>query len=109
VHIEHPRGITTTVTESDCSIPVFGRVHNAKPGWHVRIEVLTNEWYVQDKWYDDGLAPIINGMWSMPEIILGGQGQYDNHSIRATLVDEFGTPQASDEVDGIIRSNSCTP
>jgi hypothetical protein len=109
VRIEHPQGITTTITESDCSIPLFGRVYNAGAGWHVRVEVLTNQWYVQDRWYDDGLAPIINGMWSMPEIILGGQGQYGNHSIRATLVDESGTPVAIDEVNGIIRSNSCTP
>jgi exo-beta-1,3-glucanase (GH17 family) len=109
VHIEHPQGLTTTATKTDCTIPIFGRVYNAKVGWHVKVEVLTNQWYVQDKWYDDGLAPVINGMWSMPEIVLAGQGQYNNHSIRATLVDEFGVPVASDEVGGIIRSNSCTP
>jgi exo-beta-1,3-glucanase (GH17 family) len=109
VHIEHPQGITTTVTEPDCSIPIFGRVYNAGAGWHVKVEVLTNQWYIQDKWYDNGLAPIIQGMWSMPEITLGGQGQYNNHSIRATLVDETGAAQASDEVSSIIRSNACTP
>jgi hypothetical protein len=109
VHIEYPRGITTTATKSDCSIPIFGRVYNAKAGWHVKVEVLTDQWYLQDKWYDNGLAPITNGMWSMPEIVLGGQGQYNNHSIRATLVDEFGMPMANDEVSGINRSNSCVP
>jgi exo-beta-1,3-glucanase (GH17 family) len=109
VHIEHPQGITTTATDTDCSIPLLGRASNAKAGWHIKVEVLTNQWYVQDKWYDDGLAPIINGMWSMPEVILAGQGQYNNHSIRATLVDELGAPLTSDEVGGIVRSNSCIP
>lgn len=109
VYIEHPQGITTTVTESDCSIPVFGRVYHAEPGWKVMVEVFTNKWYVQDKWYENGLAPIIDGMWSMPEIVLGGQGDYNNHSVRATLVDELGAPVASDVVSGVIRSNSCAP
>jgi len=97
------------VTDSDCSIPIFGRVYHAEPGWHVKVEVYTNQWYLQERWYLDGLAPIIDGMWSMPEIVLAGQGQFNNHSVRATLVDELGMPVAEDEVSGILRTNSCTP
>jgi hypothetical protein len=109
VHIKYPRGITSMVAKSDCPIPLFGRVYHAKAGWHVKVEVLTDKWYVQDKWYENGLAPITNGMRSMPEIILGGQGQYNSHSIQATRVDEFGIPMANEEESGINRSNSCAP
>jgi len=109
VQIEHPKGSITTTTNSSCAIPVFGRAYHAAPGWHVKVEVFTNQWYIQDKWYAAGLAPIVDNMWSMPEIILGGQGIYNNHSVRATLVDENGVPQASDEVTGLVRSNVCTP
>ena len=109
VTLEHPQGLTTTVTKSNCAIPVFGRVYNAQPGWQVRVEVLTNQWYLQDGWYVNGLAPMVNGMWGMPEITLAGQGQYNNHSVRASLVDEFGTTQATSQVSGITRTNSCTP
>ncbi len=38
-----------------------------------------------------------------------GPGQYNNHNIRATLVDGSGATIASDEVDGIVRSNACIP
>ena len=109
VRIEHPRDIVTTVTKSNCGIPIFGRAYNAEPGWQVKVEVFTNQWYIQDKWYPDGLAPIIDDMWSMPEVILGGQDGFNNHNIRATLVDETGAPVASDKVTGILRTNSCTP
>lgn len=109
VRIEHPRNITTTVTKSNCGIPIFGRVYNAEPGWHVKVEVFTNQWYVQDKWYPAGLAPIIDDMWSMPEVVLGGADEYNNHSIRATLVDETGAEVDRDEVAGIMRTNPCSP
>ncbi len=109
VRIEHPRDIVTTVTKSNCGIPIFGRAYNTEPGWHVKVEVFTNDWYIQDKWYPDGLAPIIDDMWSMPEVILGGQGGFNNHSIRATLVDETGAEVDHDEVTGIVRTNACTP
>lgn len=109
VRIDHPRDIATTVTKSNCGIPIFGRAYNAEPGWHVKVEVFTNQWYVQDKWYPDGLAPIVDDMWSMPEVMLGGTGEYNNHSIRATLVDETGAEVARDEVTGIVRTNACSP
>ena len=109
VRIEHPRDITTTVTKPNCAVPIFGRAYNAEPRWHVKVEVFTNQWYIQDKWYPDGLAPIIDDMWSMPEVVLAGEGEFNNHRIRATLVDETGTAVASDEVIGIVRMNPCSP
>lgn len=109
VRIDHPRDITATITKPNCGVPVFGRAYNAEAGWHVKVEVLTDGWYTQDKWYSDGLAPIVDGMWGMPEVILAGQDGFNNHSIRATLVDETGTEVARDEVAGIMRTNSCSP
>ncbi|HID64850.1 MAG TPA: hypothetical protein EYP49_19195, partial [Anaerolineae bacterium] len=109
VRIEHPRDIATTVTKPNCAIPIFGRAYGAGGGWHVKVEVFTNDWYVQDKWYPDGLAPIVDDMWSVPEVFLAGQGGFNNHRIRVTLVDETGVPVASDEVTGIVRANSCSP
>ena len=109
VYIEHPVGNATTTTNSSCAIPVFGRVDHAGPGWHVKVEVLTNQWYVQDKWYVDGLAPITDGLWGMPEVVLGGQGAFNNHSIRATLLDGHGSTQASVVVTDVVRGNACVP
>lgn len=110
VRIEHPQGINTTTTKSNCAIPIFGRVYNAKPGWHVKVEVFTDQWYIQNKWYPDGLAPIIDNMWSVPEIFLSNQNAPYTHKIRATLVDETGTTVASDQIDNIMRINvSCSP
>jgi len=92
---------------------MFGKVYHAQPGWKVRVEVYTNAWYRQDKWYADGEAPIVAGQWAVPEVILAGQGQYNNHKIRATVVDETGTPvgnpAVSAEIDGIVRTNACAP
>lgn len=45
----------------------------------------------------------------MPEVYLAGQGAYNSHSIRATLVDETGAMVVSDEVQGLVRTNDCTP
>lgn len=66
-------------------------------------------WYEQNKWYAGGLAPIMGGAWAMPEIYLVEQGAYNNHRIRATLVDASGAAVASDEVTGIVRTNGCMP
>ncbi|MBW7883014.1 MAG: hypothetical protein H3C34_10320 [Caldilineaceae bacterium] len=113
VRIDHPPGNTMTLTKGNCGVPVFGRVFHAQPGWKVRVEVFTDRWYVQDKWYVNGEAPIVDGKWAMPEIVLAGTGQFNNHRVRATLVDETGNPVGNpvvrDEVVGIERTNSCTP
>ncbi|MFQ5812544.1 MAG: glycosyl hydrolase family 17 protein [Anaerolineae bacterium] len=109
VRIEHPRDISTTVTKPNCAVPIFGRAYNAESDWHVKVEVFTDQWYVQDKWYPDGLAPIVDDQWSMPEVFLGGQDGFNNHSIRATLVDETNVEVVSDEVAGIVRTTPCSP
>lgn len=113
VQIDHPDGNSATVAKANCAIPIFGKVYHAQPGWKVRVEVYTNAWYRQDKWYADGEAPIVDGQWAVPEVILAGQGQYNNHKIRATVVDETGSPvgnpAVSAEIDGIVRTNACTP
>lgn len=109
VRIGYPKNITTTVTKQNCGIPIFGKAYKAKAGWRVKVEVYTNSWYAQDKWYPDGRAPIVRGVWSMPEVFLAGQGQYNNHRIRVTLLDENGADVDSDEIAGIVRTNSCSP
>lgn len=109
VTIAHPIGDTDTATKPNCTVPVVGRAYGAGPGWKVKVEVFTDAWYTQDKWYAGGLAPIGDGAWAMPEIYLAGQGAYNDHRIRATLVDETGTAVISDEVTGIVRTNDCTP
>ncbi len=111
--IDYPPSNWVTTTKSNCGIPVFGQVEQAQPGWQVRVEVFTNDWYVQDKWYSNGLAPIVDGRWAVPEVILAGQGQYNNHKIRATVVNAAGSPvdnpTISAEIGGITRANSCSP
>lgn len=107
-HIDHPHGNSTTTTKPNCAIPIFGRVHNAQPGWRVKVEVFTDAWYLQDKWYPDGLAPIIDGMWSMPEIFLANQNAPFIHAIRVTLVDGTGNSIATEEINNISRANACS-
>jgi exo-beta-1,3-glucanase (GH17 family) len=111
--IDYPPSNWVTTTKSNCGIPVFGQVEHAQPGWQVKVEVFTNNWYVQDKWYSNGLAPIVDGRWAIPEVILAGQGQYNNHKIRATVVNAVGSPVENPtitaEIGGITRANSCSP
>jgi exo-beta-1,3-glucanase (GH17 family) len=109
VRIDHPSGDVQTVTKGNCGAPVFGQVFHAGAGWQVQIEVFTNAWYIQDKWYANGRAPVINGKWAMPEAVLAGQGMFNNHRVRATLLDDAGSAIASDEVSGIVRANPCSP
>lgn len=46
VTIEHPTGSTTTATKPNCAVPIVGRAYHAGPGWHVKVEVFTDAWYV---------------------------------------------------------------
>jgi len=43
----------------------------------------------------------------VPEVTLAGQGQFNNHKIRATLLDTTGNSLDSAEVSGIVRANGC--
>jgi exo-beta-1,3-glucanase (GH17 family) len=109
VSIDWPGGGITTTVKSNCGLPVLGRVHQAQAGWQVQMEVFTNDWYIQDKWYANGRAPVVNGQWAVPEVILAGRDAFNNHRIRATLLNEAGNVITSAEVAGIVRANDCTP
>ncbi len=109
VRIEHPRTEKKFRTKTNCGIPVFGRAWHAGPGWHVRLEVHSDNWYPQEQWYPAGLIPVIDGMWSVPEAVLGGLGASNRHVLRATLLDADGKAVATDEIDGLVRTNECTP
>lgn len=110
VQIDYPSSNITTETKSNCGIPTFGRVHHTEPGWQVQVEVFTDQWYLQDKWHAAGRAPIVDGHWSVPEVILAGQGAFNKHKIRATLMDAAGQSLASAEITEIVRTTvNCTP
>lgn len=109
LQIDYPSSNITTTTKGNCSIPIFGRVYQAQAGWQVQVEVFTNQWYLQDGWYTAGRAPVVDGQWSVPEVTLGGQEQFNQHKIRATLVDAQGNAMSSAEVSGIVRANACLP
>jgi len=109
VRIEHPRAERKFRAKTNCGIPVFGRAWHAGPGWHVRIEVRTDTWYPQEQWYPGGVVPVIDGMWSVPEAMLGGVGGHNRHGLRVTLLDAEGRTVAVDEIEGLVRTNDCTP
>jgi hypothetical protein len=70
----------------------------ADPTGTVEIEVLTNDWYLQD-----GKARInANGTWTFSPVHLAGKGIYNNHTIRATIVKD-GRRVKSVTVSGIVR------
>lgn len=90
-----------TYPESNSVVP--GRVImvegvGADPEGTIEVKVLTNRWYVQD-----GEVEISsNGAWNYGPCHLGGQGQYNNHTIRATII-KNGERLESATVRGIVR------
>jgi len=70
----------------------------ADPTGTIEIEVLTNNWYRQN-----GEARInADGTWSFSPVHLEGQGTYNNHTLRATIV-KGGRRIKSVTVGGIVR------
>jgi len=70
----------------------------AIPGATIEISVLTNEWYLQN-----GIAEISeDGNWTYAPCYLSGQGKFNNHSIKARLIQD-GRPIATVTVRGIVR------
>ncbi len=70
----------------------------ADPAGTIEIEVLTNDWYLQD-----GKARINpDGTWTFSPIHLAGKGTYNNHTIKATIV-KGGRRLNSVTVSGIVR------
>jgi len=70
----------------------------ADPTGTVELEVLTNEWYVQD-----GKARInADGSWTFSPVHLAGKGTFNNHTIRATIIKD-GQRGKSVTASGILR------
>jgi exo-beta-1,3-glucanase (GH17 family) len=107
VEILHPASGSIS-TKQNCAIPVLGRVSGAEPGWQVKVEVFTDQWYPQGKWYPEGLVPIVDGMWGVPEVFLSSNQNPPRHDLRATLVDATGTAVGPVQiVTDLIRQNDC--
>ncbi len=69
----------------------------AKPGDSLRVQVMTNQWYIQDGSHEIGA----DGIWSYSPCHLSGQGQYRlHHSIKAELIRK-GKVVATSTVDEI--------
>jgi hypothetical protein len=84
----------------DYRLTIHGTVQGMRPGWTILVEVLT------DIWYPQGAAAVEGELWGA-RVHLVGQGVYNNHKIRVTLLDERGTPVATAMVNNIVRMNPC--
>ena len=70
----------------------------ADPNGTLEVEVLTNDWYPQT-----GTARInSDGSWTYAPCQLAGQGEYNNHTIRVTVVKD-GKRGSSASVGGVVR------
>lgn len=70
----------------------------ADPKAQLEVSVLTNEWYVQN-----GKAVInADGSWSYSPVYVSGQAQFNNHTIRVTVI-SAGKRGASAIVRGVVR------
>jgi hypothetical protein len=70
----------------------------ADPAGSIEVEVLTNDWYPQT-----GKARVsADGSWTYSPVFLSGQGQFNNHTIKATIVKD-GRRNKSVSVGGVIR------
>jgi hypothetical protein len=70
----------------------------ADPSGTLEVEVLTNEWYLQTG------TPRINpdGSWTFAPCHLAGQGPFNNHTIRVTIIKD-GKRGRSTSVSGVVR------
>ena len=91
------------ITYPPANSTVPGRVielsgSGADPDGTLEVEVLTNEWYPQTG------VPKINrdGSWTYAPCHLGGQGEYNNHTIRVNVVKD-GKRGSSASVRGVVR------
>ena len=70
----------------------------ADPAGTIEVEVLTNDWYPQT-----GRARVnADGTWTYSPVFLSGQGPFNNHTIKATIVKD-GRRGRSVSVGGIVR------
>ena len=102
-HIQQSMGAELQITypASGSTVPtriVEVRGTGADPSGTIEVEVLTNQWYPQDG------MPRINadGSWSYGPCHLAGEGEYNNHTIRVTII-KGGKRGESTSVGGIVR------
>lgn len=70
----------------------------ADPNGTIELEVLTNDWYLQD-----GTARVnADGSWTYSPVHLSGKGAFNNHTLKATIVKD-GHRGQSVTVSGIVR------
>ncbi len=70
----------------------------APAGATIEVEVLTNDW-----WPQTGKSRVNDdGTWSYSPVYLSGQGRFDNHTIKATVV-QNGRRGKTSSVAGIVR------
>lgn len=70
----------------------------ADPNATVELEVLTNDWYLQD-----GTARVnADGSWTYSPVHLSGKGVFNNHTLKATIVRD-GHRRQSVTVSGLVR------
>ena len=70
----------------------------ADPTGTIEVEVMTNDWYPQT-----GKARVnSDGTWTYSPVFLSGQGTYNNHTIKASVVKD-GRRGKSTSVSGIVR------
>ena len=71
----------------------------ADPQGTLKVEVLTNQWWLQKgEWT---INP--DGSWSYGPCYLSGQGEFNNHTIRVTVI-KNGKIGNSDRVTGVRRA-----
>ena len=70
----------------------------ADPKGQLEVSVLTNDWYVQN-----GTATInADGSWSYAPCFVSGQGKFNNHTIRVTVIKDGKRLQTA-TVRGVVR------
>jgi hypothetical protein len=83
-------------TVAGAVIQISGK--GADPAGTLEVDVLTNDWYAQK-----GEARInADGTFTFAPVYLGGQGQFNNHTIRVTQV-KAGKRITAASVEGIRR------
>jgi hypothetical protein len=92
------RDLTNAV--DDYSVVIHGTVQGMLPGWTISLDVFTNDWYPQAQ------AIVQGELWSA-KVNLGGQNQYNNHTIRATLRDENNMIVTTAIVERVVRLDPC--
>lgn len=98
-----PAGHDFQITSPRANAAVPGEVIEvsgvgADPSGTVELEVLTNDWYLQD-----GKARVnADGSWTYSPVHLSGKGVFNNHTLKATIVKD-GHRGQSVTISGIVR------